>query len=176
MSLLKASFVFDYDCMYYAVMFYLINSYHHALGNRKSKYKTESSDSDSETDSYLAEFFEQKAKKKVKRNLSNELLTETGQVILKGTVNKTPQPKCHSHRRLLNAVDNKSAQAFKNAHSNVCHKCNNQGELVMCDNCTLCFHHKCHNPTEIPDNDSDWYCHLCEGGEVTTILSIILII
>lgn len=35
---------------------------HHVSGNQKSKYsKTESSDSDSETESHLAEYFEQKA-------------------------------------------------------------------------------------------------------------------
>ena len=45
-------------------------------------------------------------------------------------------------------------------HEELCHICDDIGELILCDTCSFAYHLQCINLKEIPPGT--WFCPKCE--------------
>jgi hypothetical protein len=54
-------------------------------------------------------------------------------------------------------------ESIKAQHNDLCEVCNQPGELLCCDTCSLVFHTSCYRPkmTCMPAEDEEWSCAFC---------------
>ncbi|PYH85903.1 hypothetical protein BO82DRAFT_428883 [Aspergillus uvarum CBS 121591] len=68
------------------------------------------------------------------------------------------------NRRLTpTMVDDSDAEDERPDNDEICHECNNSGNLLCCDGCTNSYHFSCLKPPLDPNNppEGDWYCPKC---------------
>ncbi|CAM9278100.1 unnamed protein product [Ectocarpus sp. 4 AP-2014] len=59
------------------------------------------------------------------------------------------------------------ALTFPDFHQEICEACEEGGELLLCDTCSLAFHLRCLNPRLEDPPDNDWSCPECVRKHVT---------
>ncbi|CAM9452162.1 unnamed protein product [Ectocarpus sp. 8 AP-2014] len=59
------------------------------------------------------------------------------------------------------------ALTFPDFHQDICEACEEGGELLLCDTCSLAFHLRCLNPRLEEPPDNDWSCPECMRKHVT---------
>ncbi|RAL14838.1 putative PHD finger domain protein [Aspergillus homomorphus CBS 101889] len=68
------------------------------------------------------------------------------------------------NRRLTPTMgDDSESEEERPDNDEVCHECNNIGNLLCCDGCTNSYHFSCLKPPLDPNNppEGDWYCPKC---------------
>ena len=53
---------------------------------------------------------------------------------------------------------------FQIEHQAYCEACDDGGELLLCDTCTLSYHLTCLDPPLDEPPEGDWSCPKCEVG------------
>lgn len=72
----------------------------------------------------------------------------------------TPQAVPLSEQKIVTIQSTGFEDGIEDYHEELCHKCSNVGELLLCDTCPLVFHLECAQMTEIPSGK--WFCKKCE--------------
>ncbi|CAM9667574.1 unnamed protein product [Scytosiphon promiscuus] len=78
---------------------------------------------------------------------------------------KFHEPDYSRWQRMKRQID--IALTFPDFHQEICEACEEGGELLLCDTCSLAFHLHCLNPRLEDPPDNDWSCPECLRKHIT---------
>jgi len=80
--------------------------------------------------------------------------------VIKKKENVAVSPDMENSLKVITVQPPEEENGIGDYHEELCHVCNNVGELLLCDTCPYVYHLLCAQLSEIPDGK--WFCKFCQ--------------